>query len=71
MFISNGIEALLFEIVAQDKKIWQLERNFCDNLNELIRTNVPMDQWIGRLKEKSDHNNPVDIFNMENLRYFD
>ena len=44
MFISNSIEALLFEIVAQDKKIWQLERNFCDNLNELIRTNVPMDQ---------------------------
>lgn len=71
MFISNGIEALLFNIIAQSEKIWQLERNFCDNLNELIRTNVPMDQWIGKLKEKSDHNDPVDIFNMDNLRYFD
>lgn len=71
MFISNSIEASLFNIIAQSEKIWQLERNFCDNLNELIRTNVPMDQWIGRLKEMSDHNDPVDIFNMENLCYFD
>ena len=71
MFISNQDEASLYNIVAKDDVIWQLEKNFCNNLNELIRNDVSMNQWIGILKEHSDHNDPVDIFNMEGLRYFE
>ena len=68
MYISNVGEAMeyCYNNYTQEQ-INALTMRFCDNINELIINNVPLDQWVMQLGAKADIENGVDMFNRQGL----
>lgn len=70
MFISNVNEAYNNCITGYDQDtINSTGHHFYQELNELIRNDVPMDEWIMRLGAHMDVENAIDMFNRQGLFY--
>lgn len=71
MFISNIREANMMGCFGSSPAvITQQEVLFCNRINELIRNNTPMDQWVNLLRQQADTAIDVVKFNYSGLRYF-
>lgn len=70
MFISNVKEA--YDNCIYDLDQDQINSNtvkFCEEINSLIRDNVPLNEWYILLNSKMDIENSVDVFNRQGLYY--
>lgn len=71
MFISNMVEASCCGIRGVSNKIiTESEVRFCSRVNELLRENVPLNQWLGIL-QGYPMTNAVEEFNYNGLFYQD
>lgn len=70
MFISNVNEAYDNRITnyTQDQ-INDNSIRFHDEINYLIRENIPLSEWVMRLGAHMDIENDVDVFNRQGLFY--
>lgn len=68
MFISNVNEAYdnCLTALTQDQINANSER-YADELNALLRENVPLDEWVMRFGAHIDVENEVDVFNRQGL----
>lgn len=70
MFISNTREALMENCTKSSAEtITQQEILFCNRVNELIRNDVPMDQWLDILHTQADKTIDVVRFNYNGLKF--
>ena len=70
MFISNENEAVYNSIFDYDQK--QINSNsirFMQEINWLLKENIPLDEWVMRLGAHMDIENTVDVFNRQCLLY--
>ena len=72
MFVSNPQEASFVGCPGRDSAatITEQEILFCRRVNELLRTGVPMADWIPRLNAKADRSIGVVRYNYDRLRTF-
>ena len=70
MFISNPYEALdnLGVIVGQDE-INNIDTRIYGEINEQIRNNIPLNEWVMHLGARMDAEDAVDTFNRQGLFY--
>ena len=73
MFISNAQEVFSHRFGTQtDEFVFEQNQHFASKVNELIRNETPMKDWVEILYESADR---IDIdfvkFNYSNLSYFD
>lgn len=70
MFISNVNEA--YDNVIMDYDQEQINANslrFQQEMNYLLRENIPMDEWVMQLGSHMDIENAIDVFNRQALYY--
>lgn len=70
MFISNVNEAHDSDIFNYTQE--QINSNgqrFYSNVNQLLRDNIPLNEWIMQLGAKMDIENEIDTFNRQGLYY--
>lgn len=72
MFVSNPLEASFVGCPGRDSAatITEQEVLFCRRVNELLRTDVPMSDWISRLDARADRSLGVVRYNYDRLRTF-
>ena len=70
MFVSNPMEASFVGCPGGDSAatITEQEVLFCRRVNELLRTDVPMSDWIPRLDAQADRSLGVVRYNYDRLR---
>lgn len=69
MFISNSMEARCNGIYGvSDSEITKSEIRFCDRINELLKNNVPLEDWLEILRSYPITND-VEEFNYKGLFY--
>ena len=73
MFISNAQEVFSHRFGTQtDEFVFEQNQHFASKVNELIRNETPMEDWVEILYESADR---IDVdfvkFNYSNLSYFD
>ena len=70
MFITNEHEAVDNGILnySQDE-INLTSRVFQEEINYLLRNNIPLNQWVMFLGARMDIENPIDVFNRQGLYY--
>lgn len=70
MFVSNPMEASFVRCPGGDsaETITEQEVLFCRRVNELLRTDVPMSDWISRLDAQADRSLGVVRYNYDRLR---
>ena len=73
MFISNAQEVFSHRFRTQtDEFVFEQNQHFASKVNELIRNETPMEDWVEILYESADR---IDVdfvkFNYSNLSYFD
>lgn len=70
MFISNVDEAVTYCVPVNSQQEINLNgRRFYQNVNELLESNIPLNQWVMILGAKMDIENPIDVFNRQGLFY--
>ena len=70
MFISNGKEAsdnMIFDY--SQEQINNNSKQFHQEINWLLKENIPLDEWVIRLQDNTDKDNAVDVFNRQCLHY--
>lgn len=71
MFISNDGEAAMNDIYGySNEQIWESERNFCKKVNELLKSETPLEDWQDILQASYDPENEIEAFNYEGLHYY-
>ena len=70
MFVSNPAEAAFVGCPGRDSAatITEQEVLFCRRVNELLRADVPMEDWIPRLNAQADRSLAVVRYNYDRLR---
>ena len=70
MFVSNPMEAAFVGCPGRDSAatITEQEVLFCRRVNELLRADVPMEDWIPRLNAQADRSLAVVRYNYDRLR---
>ena len=70
MFVSNPLEASFVGCPGRDSAatITEQEVLFCRRVNELLRADVPMEDWIPRLNAQADRSIGVVRYNYDRLR---
>ena len=70
MFVSNPMEAAFVGCPGRDSAatITEQEVLFCRRVNELLRADVPMEDWIPRLNAQADRSIGVVRYNYDRLR---
>ena len=70
MFVSNPLEASFVGCPGRDSAatITEQEVLFCRRVNELLRADVPMEDWIPRLNAQADRTLGVVRYNYDRLR---
>ena len=70
MFVSNPAEAAFVGCPGRDSAatITEQEVLFCRRVNELLRADVPMEDWIPRLHAQADRTLGVVRYNYDRLR---
>ena len=70
MFVSNPLEASFVGCPGRDSAatITEQEVLFCRRVNELLRADVPMEDWIPRLNAQADRSLAVVRYNYDRLR---
>ncbi len=73
MFISNAQEVFCHRFGTQTNEfVYEQNQHFASKVNELIRNETPMEDWVEILYESADR---IDVdfvnFNYSNLAYFD
>lgn len=70
MFVSNPMEAAFVGCPGRDfaETITEQEVLFCRRVNELLRADVPMEDWIPRLNAQADRSIGVVRYNYDRLR---
>ena len=71
MFISNKYEALGHGYPAENPEIFEETKLFVNRVNELIRTDIPLSEYVDILQSKADYNKGFVKFNYEALEYFE
>lgn len=72
MFISNPQEANFHRCgEVSEEVVFEENRLFSQRVNNLIRENVPMEDWVERLYESANTELEFVDFNYSNLAYFD
>jgi hypothetical protein len=71
MFISNKYEAACHGFNGENEDIYEQTRHFLRTLNNLVKNNVPMEEWIDTFNNSADMTIPYVKFNYEALGYFD
>jgi hypothetical protein len=70
MFVSNPGEAAYVRCPTSDARtITGQEVLFCRRVNELLRSDVPMEDWIPRLNAQADRSIGVVRYNYDRLRF--
>lgn len=70
MFISNEKEAVDNSIFGYDQEqINSNSRRFQQEINWLLKEDIPLDEWVMRLGAHMDIENAVDVFNRQCLLY--
>ena len=49
------------------KQINNNSKRFHQEINCLLKENIPLDEWVIRLQDNTDKNNTVDVFNRQCL----
>ena len=70
MFISNINEAVDNCIIATDKEIQACEESFCTELNELIRSDIDINDWADVIYYRSTNWSALEGFNYGGLETF-
>lgn len=70
MFVSNPMEAAFVGSPGRDSAatITEQEVLFCRRVNELLRADVPLEDWIPRLNAQADRSIGVVQYNYDRLR---
>ena len=70
MFVSNPMEAAIVGCPGRDSAatITEQEVLFCRRVNELLRADVPLEDWIPRLNAQADRSIGVVRYNYDRLR---
>ena len=70
MFVSNPLEAAFVGCPGRDSAatITEQEVLFCRRVNELLRADVPLEDWIPRLNAQADRSLAVVRYNYDRLR---
>ena len=72
MFISNPQEAFYNRCSkVSEEVVYEENRLFSQRVNDLIREDVPMEDWVERLYESANTELDFVKFNYSNLSYFD
>lgn len=70
MFISNTHEANDNGIDNYTQKQININgERFYSNINQLLKDNIPLNEWVMQLGAKMDIENEIDTFNRQNLFY--
>lgn len=51
------------------KQINNNSKRFHQEINWLLKENIPLDEWVIRLQDNTDKDNAVDVFNRQYLHY--
>lgn len=70
MFISNEGEASCFGYKAKDEDVLSEVTLFCERVNKLIKEDVPMKEWVGKIYEQGDLTKDFVSFNYKGLKYY-
>jgi hypothetical protein len=72
MFISNMEEALMNSFINETDETIESELNvFCININNLLKEDIKLDQWVDMLQLHCNKKIPFVSFNYEALTYFE
>ena len=71
MFISNKGEARTFGYNATEEEVFNEVELFSERINKLIKSNVPYEEWVGKLQAIADMSKPFVKYNYDAMEYFD
>lgn len=71
MFISNKWEASYHGFTAENEDIYEETRKFIKTVNQFVKDEVPMNEWVEKLISSADMTKPYVRFNYEALSYFE
>lgn len=71
MFISNKWEASCHGFTAENEDIYEETRKFIRTVNQFVKDEVPMNEWVEKLISSADMTKPYVRFNYEALSYFE
>jgi hypothetical protein len=71
IFTSNKHETACPGFNGENEEIYEQTRHFLRTLNDLVKNNVPMEEWIDTFNNSADMTIPYVKFNYEALGYFD
>ena len=72
MFISNGGEAKCFGYKdVTEQEVFDEVAIFAERINTLIKTDVPLNEWVEKLQEQADYSKPFVEYNYSAMEYFD
>lgn len=71
MFISNAGEARTFGYNATEEEVFNEVELFSERINKLIKSNVPYEEWVGKLQGIADMSKPFVKYNYDAMEYFD
>ena len=72
MFVSNGGEAKAFGYKdATEEDVFNEVAIFAERVNDLIKAETPLTEWVEKLQEQADYSKPYVEFNYSAMEYFD